>query len=146
MHRRPLPLPLLLPPLLALLLVAPGSGCAHTEPRGTLATLRPVAEAFHEAVRWGNYATASRLMVPETGAAFEKARRATRDAENLTITDYELEDVQLLEEGRTARVTARMQWFRLPSASARTDDVVTRYVFREGRWLLERVEGGPFDP
>src|SRR5687768_10615647 len=130
--RRPLPLPLLSVLLLALFVVAPGGGCAHTGTRGSLSDLRPVAEAFHEALRWGNYTSAARLMVPEAREAFEQARRATRDSENLTITDYELEDAELLEEGRAARTSARLQWFRLPSATARTDDVRTHYVFREG--------------
>jgi hypothetical protein len=129
--------------LLPGLLFGPGA-CAHAEPRGTLAALRPVAEGFHEAVRWRDFRRAASALVPEQRDAFEAARRAAHDARDLNVTDFEIEDAVLAANGREARVIARMQWYRLPSVTEQTETVVSHFVYRDGAWHLLRQEGGPF--
>lgn len=129
---------------LALLLALAVSACAHSK-KSNLETLKPVVESFHKSIRWRDYRTAARFIVPERREDFERARRQLRDEEDLSVTDYELEDVTLSEDGMRATVISRVQWMRLPSASAKTATVTSEFVFRDGTWLLERQLDGPFD-
>ncbi|MCI0573540.1 MAG: hypothetical protein L0Y66_22605 [Myxococcaceae bacterium] len=131
-----------LPALLLPLLLA----CAHTEPRGSLAELRPVVDQFHHALRWRDFRGAASVWVEEEREAFEKARRTSRDERDLHVTDYELLDAKLLPDGQKAKVTSRIQWYRLPSVTEETETVVSHFVLRAGVWQLERQEGGPFSP
>jgi hypothetical protein len=132
--------------LLALLLVfVLGGACAHTKKTSDLQTLRPVVEGFHQRVRWKDYRYAIRYIVPERRQDFEKARREQHDERDLSITDYEIEDVQLVEEGQRAIVTSRMEWMRLPSVTQQSDTVTSEFIYRDGTWLLEKQRGGPFD-
>lgn len=132
--------------LLALLsLLVAGVSCSHT-PRSTgLEGLRPVAEEFHRLVRWKEYGLAARLVVPERREAFERARRERQDERDLNITDFELKGAELSEDGLRGTVRSRVQWYRLPSATEHTEPVTSEFVFVQGRWLLERQRGGPFD-
>ena len=128
-----------------LLVFALSGGCAHTKKKSDLETLRPVVESFHQRVRWKDYRIAARLIVPERRQDFEKARREHQDERDLSITDYEIEEVQVVEEGERAIVTSRIKWMRLPSVSEQSDTVTSEIIYREGKWLLEKQLGGPFD-
>jgi hypothetical protein len=88
---------------------------------------------------------AARHIVPERRRDFERARRELQDERDLTVTDYEIQGVEFSEDGYRATVTSRLEWIRLPSASARTATVTSEFVYREGLWLLERQLGGPFE-
>lgn len=132
--------------LLAVLLVfALSGGCAHTKKKSDLETLRPVVESFHQRVRWKDYRIATRFIVPERRQDFERARREKQDERDLSITDYEIEEVEVVEEGERAIVTSRIKWMRLPSVSEQSDTVTSEFIYREGKWLLEKQSGGPFD-
>ncbi|WP_343073614.1 hypothetical protein [Pyxidicoccus fallax] len=102
-------------------------------------------EQFHQAIRWRDYRAAARLIVPERQLDFQRARIERHDDRDLTITDYEIEDVKVSEDGQRATVQSRIQWMRLPSASEQTALVVSEFVFRNGVWLLERQLDGPFE-
>ncbi|MBU8899527.1 hypothetical protein KRR26_28315 [Corallococcus sp. M34] len=128
--------------VLALLL---GGACAHTSKKTDLENLKPTVEAFHENIRWRNFRNVSRILVPERRDAFERSRREHQDDRDLTITDYEIEDVKVSDDGQRATVRSTIQWMRLPSASAHTDTVTSEFIFRDGAWLLERQESGPFE-
>jgi len=132
----------LLAVLLALLL---GGGCAHTKKKIDLETLNPTVDAFHQRVRWKDYRLASRYVVPERQKDFEDSIRERGDERDLDISDYEIEGVELVEEGQRARVTSRLRWTRLPSVSVKEEQVTSEFVYREGKWLLEKQTGGPFD-
>ena len=121
-----------------------GGACAHTPPTSDLETLRPVVEGFHKNLRWRNYRALSSFLVPEQRQDFERQRRELHDERDLTVTDYEIEDVKLAEDGTHATVHSRVQWMRLPSASEKTDTVTSEFVFRDGVWLLEKQQSGPF--
>lgn len=129
---------------LALLLPLVLAGCAHTSKQTALEALKPAVENFHKAVRWKDFRAASRLIVPERQEPFLKARRTLKDEQDLSITDYELEELKLSEDGQRATATSQIQWMRLPSASAHTATVTSEYVYRDGVWLLERQDDGPF--
>lgn len=122
-----------------------GMGCAHTKKKSDLETLRPVVESFHQRVRWKDYRIAARYIVPERRQDFERARRERQDERDLSITDYEIEEVQVEEEGARAVVTSRIKWMRLPSVSEQSDTVTSEFIYRDGKWLLEKQAGGPFD-
>lgn len=132
--------------LLAVLLVLTlGGACAHTKKKSDLETLRPVVENFHKRVRWKDYRFAARYIVPERRQDFERALRERKDERDLDITDYDIEEVQFVEEGQRAIVTSRFKWTRLPSVTEQSETVTSEFIYRDGTWLLEKQEGGPFD-
>jgi hypothetical protein len=131
--------------LAVLLALCLGGGCAHTKKKIDLETLAPTVDAFHQRVRWKDYRFASRYVVPERQKDFEKALREHNDEKDLDVTDYEIEGVEMLEEGQRARVTSRLRWTRLPSVSVKEEQVTSEFVYRDGQWLLEKQTGGPFD-
>ncbi|MCY1075582.1 hypothetical protein [Archangium lansingense] len=132
--------------LLALFLAfALSAGCAHTTKKSDLESLRPVVESFHQRVRWKDYRIAARFVVPERRQDFERARRERQDERDLSITDYEIEEVEVAEEGARAIITSRIKWMRLPSVSEQSDTVISEFIYRDGKWLLEKQFGGPFD-
>jgi hypothetical protein len=134
------------PPLLPTLgaVFALVAACAHSPPRGDASSLKKAAEAFHQRVRWKDLAGAIELLVPERRQPFEDGYRARRDEHDLSITDYELEDLRVAADGQSAVVVSRLSWMRLPSVSVETETVRSSYVFRHGAWWLEQQDRGPF--
>lgn len=121
------------------------SACAHTPSSTGKETLKPTVEGFHQRVRWRDYASAAQYLTPERRDAFEKARRAKRDERDLTITDFELEEVRVAPDGKSATVRSRINWIRLPSVTEASEPVESDFVFRDGKWMLSRQQGGPFN-
>lgn len=120
------------------------AACAHGPRRGTLESLKPAVETFHQRVRWKDYRGAAELLVPERREAFQKAVRSRNDERDLSITDYELEEARLSADGRTAWVESRLSWVRLPSVTERSEVITSEYVFLQGAWWLARQDAGPF--
>lgn len=120
--------------------------CAHGPPSGGLPTLRPVAEAFLERVRWRDFDGAAQLLISDRRAPFKRARERLGDDRELSITDYEMGEAELHDGGMAATVKARISWFRLPSTFEHTELVVSRFVFEDGSWLLSSQTAGPFLP
>ena len=134
--------------LLAVLFVLVlGGACAHTNQKKPAdeEALRPAVESFHQRVRWKDYRFVTRFVVPERRQDFERGLREREDERDLDVTDYEIEDVAMAEEGHRAIVTSRFHWTRLPSVTVKKDTVISEFVFRDGAWLLEKQHGGPFD-
>ncbi|MFE8601081.1 hypothetical protein AB8V91_29430 [Archangium violaceum] len=104
-----------------------------------------MVESFHQRVRWKDYRIAARIIVPERRQDFERARREKQDERDLSITDYEIEEVEVVEEGQRAIITSRIKWMRLPSISEQSETVTSEFIYREGKWMLEKQSGGPFD-
>jgi hypothetical protein len=127
-------------PLLALALFA---SCATMRNKPDVDELKPTIEAFHQRARWKDFRGAADLIVPERRSSYVKARLTTDDERDLFITDYELEDAKISNEG-TAEVISKVTWYRLPSASTKTTVVTSVFVWREGRWWLESQDDGPF--
>ncbi|AEI65411.1 hypothetical protein [Corallococcus macrosporus] len=113
--------------------------------KSNLETLKPTVERFHQAIRWKDFQSASRIIVPERRKDFQKARIELNDDKDLSITDYEVVDVKVSADGNQATIQSRIQWMRLPSASERTALVTSEFVFRDGAWQLESQEDGPFE-
>ena len=124
---------------LALLFLA----CAHQSASDRDA-LRKTAETFHERIRWRDYRAAEAFIVPDRRAVFDSARQKLDDDHNLSITDYQLEDVRFAADGQRAWVVSRISWMRLPSASEKSARIDSEFVWQNGTWLLARQSGGPF--
>lgn len=122
------------------------AACAHVPLSGGVATLKPAVETFHQRVRWKDFRGTVELLVPERREAFEKARKDQNDDRDLSITDYQLEDVRLVDDGMRAIVVSRISWVRLPSVSEHADVVTSEFVFQQGAWQLARQDSGPFVP
>lgn len=129
----------------ALLLALVLGACATVSKKSNLETLKPTVERFHQAIRWKDFQSAARIIVPERRKDFQKARIELNDEKDLSITDYEIVDVKLSPDGNQATIQSRVQWMRLPSASERTALVTSEFVFRDGAWLLESQDEGPFE-
>lgn len=121
-----------------------GGACAHTSKSTGMEGLRPVVEDFHKRIRWKDFRGAARLMVPERREAFLRARSEQQDDRDLSITDFEILEAVLEPDGLRATVTTRLQWMRLPSVSEQSATITSEFVFQEGAWLLQRMDGGPF--
>ncbi|QSQ18261.1 hypothetical protein JY572_15515 [Myxococcus landrumensis] len=129
---------------LALFLALALGGCATLSKKSNLEELKPVVESFHKVIRWKDFRTAARFVVPERRQAFTRARLALQDERDLSISDYEIEEVVMSEDGTRALVQSRIQWMRLPSATEHTSVVSSEFVYKDGAWLLERQDTGPF--
>jgi len=126
-------------PLLACLLLGV-VGC-H-ESGATAASLKSTYEEFEVRARWSDSGAVAQMLVPERRSAFLAAR--ARDAADLSITDLELVNVTQAPEGGRATVISRWRWLRLPSASEKAQEVAATWVVRDGQWLLESMDGGPW--
>lgn len=127
----------------ALTAVALGA-CAHGSKLVSAEEMRSTAESFHERIRWRDYRGAAELLIPERRERFNQALSARGDERDLSISDYELEQVRLSADGKSATVVSRMSWLRLPSLVEHTDRVTSELVRRDGNWLVARQMGGPF--
>ncbi len=107
-------------------------------------SLRHAADTFHQRARWRDFRGAAELVIPERRLAFEKARQASRDDKDLTITDYQLEDARLSPDATRAIVVSRVNWIRLPSVTEETALITSELVWRGGTWFIARQDAGPF--
>ncbi len=119
--------------------------CAHGPKHAPPASLKPVAEQFLERIRWKDFFGASDLVVPERRDAFRKARLDGKDERDLSISEYELDRLELSPDATRAKVYAHLKWVKLPSMSEHEEVVVSEFVDYQGTWLLARLENGPFD-
>ena len=135
-------------PLLVFLLLVPllasGPGCAHAQRTEATAGLKRTAEQFHQRVRWKDFRSASELLVPGRRRPFADARDRGQDERNLAISDYELEQLTLAEDGLSGTVVSRMSWTRLPSLAEQSEVVRSEFVLLHGQWLLAEQDKGPF--
>ena len=126
------------------LLVTVSAACA-TVKTPDAEELKPAVEAFHQRVRWKDFRGAAELIVPERRDGFVKGRSKLNDDRDLFITDFQLEDAQVLPDAQLARVVSQMSWYRLPSTSEKNVTLTSVYAWREGHWMLESQDEGPFD-
>jgi hypothetical protein len=119
--------------------------CAHTPGGGGTEGAQSTAELFHHRTRWKDFGGAALLVVPERRSAFERSRRRLGDERDLSIADYELNEITLGPDSLSARVVSRVSWHRLPSISQHDDTVVTELRWSDGGWMIARQIGGPFD-
>ena len=110
----------------------------------TAEEIRSAAESFHEDIRWRDFHGAAELLVPERRELFEQALKVRGDERDLSISDYDLEKVRISPDGKSAAVTSRVSWTRLPSVSEKTELVTSEFILRDGSWLISRQQGGPF--
>ena len=127
-------------PLAFLLLLA--SACSHSVFETSANQLKTDSEDFQKSLRFQDYGGAAQLVTPARRQAFLAARR--KGANDLTITDVEVLDVQMAPDAKHAVVTSRMRWVKLPSPSEVTADIQESWAFNGTSWLVMAVAGGPF--
>lgn len=120
------------------------AGCAHQRRATAVEQLKHSAETFHQRARWKDYRSAADLIVPERREAFLEAREKLNDEKDLSITDFDLEELTLSDDGQSARVISRVSWMRLPSLSEKAETVRSDFFYVNGEWLLARQDRGPF--
>lgn len=122
--------------------IASVAACAHG-PRGGAESLRTAAEAFHRQIQWLDLDGAAGFLSPGARGEFVAGVEARRDGQRLKVSDVEAEGAQLAADGATAQVVARVTWYRLPSVSARTETMITRWELRREGWQIVAIDGGP---
>ena len=118
--------------------------CAHVPKGGNAESLKKAAEAFHSRARWKDFRGAGELIIPERREAFDKAVTERGDEKNLSISDYDLEEMKLWAEGFEGQVVSKVSWVRFPSVSEQSATVRSQFVYRNGAWWLARQDTGPF--
>jgi hypothetical protein len=124
--------------------VLAATSCA-TVSKPDLDDLKPAVEAFHQRLRWKDFRGAADLIVPERRDGFIKERARLKDDKDLYITDFQLEDAKTSPDQAIARAVSRLSWYRLPSTTEETATVTNVFAWREGAWLLESQDTGPFE-
>ncbi|MDP1823796.1 MAG: hypothetical protein Q8L48_11150 [Archangium sp.] len=107
--------------------------------------MKPAVRALYQSFRWKDFRGAAEMMVAERRDGFVKARTKMKDDQDLFITNFELEDAKLSADLLTAKVVARLSWYRLPSTTEKTVTISNVFVWREGVWQLESLDDGPFE-
>lgn len=119
-------------------------GCAHAQRASSAEALKKSAENFHQRIRWKDFRSAAELIVPERRDTFTARREELNDERDLTISDYDLEDLELAEDGKSGKIVSRISWMRLPSLVEKTETVRSWFYLMNGSWLLGRMDRGPF--
>jgi hypothetical protein len=125
-----------------LLLAAFGVGCTHSPFTAGPDQLRSANEDFERSLRFQDYGGAAQFVIPPRRGGFLASRR--KEANDLTITDMEVIDVQMAADGQHALVMSRMRWVRLPSVTEVTAEVQGQWDVVDNQWLLVSLAGGPF--
>lgn len=107
--------------------------------------LKPTVEKVHTAIRWKDFRGLAEYIVPERRASFLKARTRLKDERDLFISDFQLEDAQVVKQAQTANVVSHLSWYRMPSATEQTVTITSVFVWRENTWMLESQDDGPFE-
>lgn len=121
-------------------------GCAgHASGGQSPEAFKNAAERFFHDVRWRDYTSATEAIVPEKQDAFSRARRLGHDDKALEITDYELEQMKLAPDALSGQVIVNLSWTRIPSVTVKSAQIETDFVYRDGKWRVLRMDGGPFE-
>lgn len=127
-----------------LLLIVPFLACSHQDkPEGPNA-MRKAAEEFMQRVRWKDFAGAAEMLVPARREHFVSDRRKAHDERDLSILDYDLEELKMAPDAMSGQIDASISYSKLPSVSVKNDDISLFFVFRDGHWFVDRMVGGPF--
>jgi hypothetical protein len=118
------------------------AGCTHALFEASAAQLKTDAEDFEKALRFQDYNSAAQLVSSSHRQAFLAARR--KEGTDLTITDLEVIDVQMAQDGKHAVVMSRMRWVKLPSVSEVSAEVRETWEAVGASWQLTAFSGGPF--
>jgi hypothetical protein len=116
--------------------------CSHSPFTAGPDQLRSANEDFERSLRFQDYGGAAQNVTPPRRQAFLANRR--KEANDLTITDMEVIDVQMAVDGQHALVLSRMRWVRLPSVSEVTAEVQGQWDVVNNQWVLAYLAGGPF--
>ena len=127
---------------LAAVLAVAVPACAHPHAAATMDSLRTANEAFYRFLRWNVLRDASQIIVAESRKAWLDKALDAKDDDNLKITEYEMDDLQLGDTNGGTSVV-KLTWHRIPSVTTRTDRVTLEWVSRGGVWFVNSIKSGP---
>ncbi len=94
-----------------------------------------VAETYMTDLRWGRYTEAAGAVHPDLRPAFRRVLE--RGEDRLRITEFELDAVRILADGKTAEAVTRLRLYKVPSLLEEPREQVLRLRFDLGRWYVE---------
>jgi hypothetical protein len=118
------------------------AGCATLFPP-TPDELKHSAERFGRQVQWSDLRGAALNFTPMARAIFVAETTKRDDEKNLKVTDVELEDMVIAKDGKSAVVTTKLTWYRMPDLSTKTERMVMHWEVRDNFWVLTQIDGGP---
>ena len=98
-----------------------------------------VAANYMDALRWKNYDEAEQFIAREARPAFEKF--AKQNENRLNIIDYKITGGDLKDNGYTAAIKIKRDFFLVPSMSEQSEEMVQTWKLVNGKWCLS---GPPF--
>lgn len=135
-----------LPRCLSLVCLLALVGCSTGAARSTEA-LALAARDYHDALLYGDFQVIATYLTPAARADF--LARAYGMEKRLSVLEFTPIGTDLHPDGDRARMVTRLSWYELPSTVVQTENVflfwkrVGQGIGSEGRWMIERIEGGP---
>lgn len=113
--------------------------CASSSPETNHAELlRRSTLQFHSDIRWQRYDSAAAHLPLDQRDTFLDFYEARRQA--LFVTEFEVIQLQLSPDKKTAHAQVLMSWYELPSTQVRTSLIDERWAFQEQQNRWEVVE------
>jgi hypothetical protein len=94
---------------------------------------------YHDAIRWGDYDAAKLLVAPKAQKAY--ADFMSKNEGKLNIVEYRISAVDVKDDGYTAVIKIKRNFFLYPSVTSQEIEMVQNWELIGGRWLLS---GPPF--
>lgn len=123
-----------------LLLIA--AGCASvSQPADN--DLHGVVKMFHHDLRWKYFKAAAARVDPHCAHAFlDELEDSEKD---LNITDWEIRDVTLSDDGNRANIRVRLKYYKIPSTVLKDETVEQVWKKINDSWTLVEQTGGPIE-
>lgn len=121
--------------LLALAAALGIAGCSkapHLQPGYVLP--EEVVGYYMDALRWKNYDEAEQFIAREARPAFAKFQKENED--RLNIIDYKIISSELKDNGYTALIKIRRDFFAVPAMSKQSEELLQTWKLVNGRWYL----------
>lgn len=96
---------------------------------------------LHAALVVRDFRTMASLLETRLQAAFMADSAAAE--KNLSVTEIELLSMTMSADGDRAETLSRLSYYELPSTVVETETVRVHWVYRDGDWRIEGVDGGP---
>ena len=130
----PLPIKLVRILLVFLLLLTSALSCSGGKDRKHLL---PVAlEEFNAAIRWKQYRTAARFVVPDV--SLKLVRRLRTTSKDLEFVEVELVDQTIAPDGKSAACLVQFAWYSASDLTVKKGLELQEWRVVDERWLLFR--------
>ena len=98
---------------------------------------------FHHDLRWKYFKAAAARVDPRSSRAFLDS---LEDSEkDLSITEWEIRDVTLSQDGERAKIRVRLKYFKMPSTVLQDKTIEQVWEQKNDAWVLVEQTGGPIE-